>query len=83
VDADDGIRRQLDRVPPVDANEIWQTIVKADEALKYATEEKADRRRQQAVERLHQALQAAESIGNEQLAEQARTRLRDLGELDA
>jgi hypothetical protein len=64
----------------VEPDEIWQTIVKADEALKYATEEKADRRRQQAVERLREALGEAEAIGNAALAEQARRRLVDLGE---
>jgi hypothetical protein len=64
----------------VEPNEIWELIVKADEALKYATEEKADRRRDQAIERLREALREAEAIGNEALAEQARTRLRDLGE---
>jgi predicted nucleotidyltransferase len=64
----------------VEPNEIWEIIVKADEALKYATSEKADRRRQQAVERLHEALREAEAIGNDALAGQARTRLHDLGE---
>ena len=44
----------------VEPDEIWQTIVKADEALKYATAEKADRRRQQAIERLQTALREAE-----------------------
>ena len=67
----------------MEPDEIWQTIVKADEALKYATADKADRRRQQAVERLRTALAQAESIGNTGLADQARTRLRDLGEEDA
>jgi len=66
----------------VEPDEIWQTIVKADEALKYATVEKADRRRQQAIERLRTALRAAETIGNEPLAQQARRRLDDLGELE-
>ena len=65
----------------MEPNEIWETIVKADEALKYATAEKADRRRQQAIERLQTALREAEAIGNEQLAEQAKTRLHDLGEV--
>jgi hypothetical protein len=66
----------------VEPDEIWQTIVKADEALKYATAEKADRRRQQAIERLRTALREAETIGNEPLAQQARRRLDDLGELE-
>jgi hypothetical protein len=64
----------------MDPGEIWQTIVKADEALKYATADKADRRRQQAIERLQTALREAETIGNEALAQQARRRLDDLGE---
>jgi hypothetical protein len=64
----------------VESEEIWHRIVKADEALKYATEEKADRRRQQALDLLRAALRDAESIGNAALAEQARTRLTDLGE---
>jgi len=62
----------------MEPDEIWQTIVKADEALKYATDEKAARRREQAAELLRRALGEAESIGNAVLAEQARTRLRDL-----
>ena len=66
----------------MEPDEIWRTIVKADEALKYATDDKADRRRQQAVQRLREALGEAESIGNEQLADQARRRLADLGELE-
>jgi hypothetical protein len=65
---------------PVEPDEIWQTIVKADEALKYATQDRADRRRQQAVERLREALRAAEAIQNTGLADQARRRLDDLGE---
>jgi hypothetical protein len=67
----------------VEPDEIWRTIVKADEALKYATDDKADRRRQQAVERLREALAQAEAIGNDALARQARTRLQDLGVDDA
>jgi uncharacterized caspase-like protein len=59
--------------------EIWQSIVKADELLKYATEDKAEIRRDQAVELLRTALAEAEAGGSSQLAEQARTRLRDLG----
>jgi hypothetical protein len=63
----------------MDAREIWETIVKADEKLKYATDRLSDVRRQQATELLQEALAEAEKSGNEQLAEQARTRLRDLG----
>ena len=67
----------------MEPGEIWQTIVKADEALKYATDDRADRRRQQAVERLREALREAEAIGNAALAEQAKRRLDDLGESHA
>ncbi len=63
----------------MDPKEIWETIVKADERLKYATDRLTDVRRQQAAELLREALAAAETLGNDQLAEQARTRLRDLG----
>ena len=63
----------------MDAKEIWETIVKADEKLKYATDRLTDVRRQQATELLQEALAEAGKIGNDQLAEQARTRLRDLG----
>jgi hypothetical protein len=63
----------------MDPKEIWETIVKADEKLKYATDRLTDVRRQQATELLQEALVEAEKIGNEQLAEQARTRLHDLG----
>jgi hypothetical protein len=77
---DRGTFEEADRLEgSVDPDEIWRTIVKADEALKYARADKADRRREQAVERLRTALAEAEAIGNEALAEQARTRLRDLG----
>jgi hypothetical protein len=64
----------------MDPGEIWQTIIKADDLLKYATEDKAAVRREQAAALLREALQAAETAGNTQLAEQARTRLADLGE---
>jgi len=63
----------------MDAKEIWETIVKADEKLKYATDRLTDVRRQQAAELLQEALAEAGKLGNDQLAEQARTRLRDLG----
>jgi hypothetical protein len=62
----------------VQPGEIWERIVKADELLKYATEEKAAVRRGQAAELLRVAEAEAEAIGNTALVEQARTRLRDL-----
>jgi hypothetical protein len=66
--------------PDMDPGEIWQIIIKADDLLKYATEDKTAVRREQAAALLRDALEAAETAGNEQLAEQARTRLADLGE---
>jgi hypothetical protein len=67
----------------VEPNEIWERIVKADEALKYATEERAARRREQAEGLLREALTEARAIGNAQLEQQALTRLHDLGVTDA
>ena len=60
------------------ASEIWETIVKADELLKYAAGEHAAQRRDKAKQLLEDALSEAEAASNEALAEQARTRLRDL-----
>jgi hypothetical protein len=67
----------------VEPNEIWERIVKADEALKYATEERAPRRRDQAEGLLREALEEARAISNAQLEQQALTRLHDLGVTDA
>ena len=66
-----------------DPGEIWQKIVKADEALKYATEDKRAVRREQALKLLREALAEAEAAGNAALEDQARTRLRDLEAGDA
>lgn len=63
----------------VEPGEIWGLIVKADDVLKYATEEKAGARREQAVKLLQDALREAEATGNAALVDQARTRLADLG----
>jgi hypothetical protein len=60
-------------------NEIFELIVKADEKLKYATAERTDARRMQAVDLLNRALEAAREIGNEGLVQQAELRLADLG----
>ena len=65
----------------MDPAEIWQLIVKADEAVKYATEERGAVRRQQAAELLRTALREAEAAANEALAAQARVRLADLGDV--
>lgn len=64
----------------MEPQEIFGLIVKADEKLKYATDDRADVRREQAVSLLRQAIDAAREIGNEALVVQATTRLTDLGE---
>ena len=63
----------------MDPKEIFETIIKADEKLKYATDANRELRTQQAVDLLVQARDAANEIGNEQLVQQAETRLGDLG----
>ena len=63
---------------PMEPNEIFQLIVKADEKLKYATAQKSEARRGQAKELLTEALEAAREIGNEALEKQAELRLSDL-----
>jgi len=59
-------------------DEIFQLIIKADERLKYATDQRAASRREQAKALLQQALEAAQEIGNDALTEQAQRRLSDL-----
>ena len=63
---------------PMQPNEIFELIVKADEKLKYATAERSDTRRQQAVDLLTQARDEAKAIGNDALVQQAELRLLDL-----
>jgi hypothetical protein len=63
----------------MDPKDIFETIIKADEKLKYATDSNRELRTQQAVDLLVQARDAAKEIGNEQLVQQAETRLTDLG----
>jgi hypothetical protein len=63
----------------MEPSEIFELIIKADEKLKYSTEQNATQRRGQAIELLVQARDAAREAGNEQLVEQAETRLADLG----
>ena len=58
--------------------EIFDLIIKADEALKYATEDKAAARAAQARGWLLEALDEARAIGNDALVEQAEQRLADL-----
>ena len=67
----------------MEAHEVWELIVKADEALKYATEERAEVRRQQVEGLLRRALTEARMLKNDNLIEQVQTRLEDLGIRDA
>jgi hypothetical protein len=62
----------------MEPSEIFELIVKADERLKYAHEDNAGLRTQQARDLLTKARDAAREIGNEGLVEQAETRLKDL-----
>lgn len=61
----------------MEAADIFQLIVKADEKLKYATA-RGDVRLTQARDLLARARAEAEAIGNEVLVQQAETRLADL-----
>ena len=63
---------------PLEPSEIFALIVKADEKLKYATDARAGQRVEQARGLLQEALDAANAIGNEQLAAQAQLRLDEL-----
>ena len=63
----------------MEPREIFEIIVKADEALKYATEQKAEARREQARRLLEEARREAAAIGNLGLVEQADRRLTELG----
>jgi hypothetical protein len=65
----------------MDPKEIFELIVKADEALKYATPEKAAARSAQARRWLLQARDEARAIGNDALMEQAERRLVDLDQI--
>jgi len=65
----------------MDEREIFELILKADDALKYATEDKIPARARQAREFLTQARDEARGIGNENLVEQAERRLADLESL--
>jgi hypothetical protein len=65
----------------MDEKEIFDLILKADDALKYATEEKIPARARQAREYLTQAIVEAKAIGNDALVEQAERRLADLDAL--
>jgi hypothetical protein len=69
------------REAPVEASEIFDLIVKADEAVKYATPQKAGARIRQARDLLERARTEATAIDNRPLAEQAERRLADLDAL--
>jgi hypothetical protein len=62
----------------MEPNEIFELIIKADERVKYATDDRGAQRRQQARELLEHAREEAKAIGNQQLVEQAEVRLADL-----
>jgi len=62
----------------MDADEIFQLIVKADEKLKYATAAKGDVRAKQAADLLAEAQREAEAIGDDGLVQQVTVRLADL-----
>ena len=67
----------------MEPQEIFELIIKADEKLKYAHEDNAGLRRQQARDLLVRAREAATEIGNDALVQQADTRLADLGAPEA
>jgi len=62
----------------VEAKEIFELILKADDALKYATEDKLPARARQARQFLVMAREEARAAGNESLVQQAEQRLTDL-----
>jgi len=66
----------------MEPKEIFELIIKADEKLKYAHQDNAGLRKQQARALLAQAREAAVEIGNDALVQQADTRLTDLGGAD-
>jgi hypothetical protein len=62
----------------MEPKDIFELIIKADEKLKYATEDKRGTRTMQARELLAQARDEARAIGNDGLVEQAERRLTDI-----
>jgi hypothetical protein len=62
----------------VEPGEIFELIIKADERVKYATDQRGAQRREQARDLLERARTEAQAIGNQQLVEQAERRLADL-----
>jgi hypothetical protein len=67
----------------VEPKEIFELIVRADEAVKYATPDKAEARVRQARRLLERARDEAAAIGNDGLVTQAEQRLADLDTLSA
>lgn len=62
----------------MEAKEIFELVIKADERIKYASPNNAEQRREQARELLLRAREEAKAIGNAQLVAQAEQRLADL-----
>ena len=75
--------REGDVAMPMQPNEIFELIIKADEKLKYAKPGAGDVRAQQAADLLSQAKAAAQEIGNEALLQQVSVRQADLDALFA
>ncbi|HXF56705.1 MAG TPA: hypothetical protein VNO34_03870 [Actinomycetota bacterium] len=67
----------------MEPREVFQLLVRADEALKYATPRHQGARVRQARALLERALREAEALGDAGLVEQARRRLADLDRLQA
>jgi hypothetical protein len=67
----------------MEAREIFELILKADDALKYATEDKLPVRSKQARDLLLRARDEARAVGNEGLVQQAEQRLTDLDSIIA
>jgi hypothetical protein len=65
----------------MEEKDIFELIVRADEALKYATPDKAAARAGQARRLLERARDEATAIGNQDLVAQAEQRLADLNTL--
>lgn len=65
----------------MEAQEIFELIVKADERIKYATADRTGTRARQALELLERAIQEARAIGEDALVSQAKQRLADFANL--
>jgi hypothetical protein len=65
----------------MEPSEIFELIVKADEAIKYATADRTESRVHQARDLLDRAVTEAQAIGNQPLVDQARRRMEDLDRL--